>query len=182
MTGATPPISGPPAPCCNTCGPWWRLPLLLALVLAAMVLARSRGGPDVVSAPEALQVAPDGSTGDQANAGPAGETVSLVIDFGDGRTRRYDDVAWHDGMTVERLLAAVQRAGASSTPAPGRLSFAQRGSGGSALLTEIDGVASEGGAGRDWVFFVNDRRADRGFGAYVLRPGDRVLWKFVSTR
>jgi hypothetical protein len=175
MTDRMPPNSEPPAQCRVSCGPWWRLPLLLALVLGAMVLARGVSGPEVVPAPQTPPTAPNQRSGDRADSQPIVKTVALVIDFGDGRTRRYDEMAWHDGMTVGALLAAVREL-------PGGPTFAQQGSGASALLTAIDGVANEGRAGRNWAFFVNDGLADRGFGAYVLRPGDHVLWSFVPAR
>jgi hypothetical protein len=188
MTDLTPPTSGPPAPRCTSCGPWWRLPLLLASVLAAIVLARSVGGPDVESVPHVPRAAPEGSTPAAADPQPTAGTVSLAIDFGDGRILRYDEMPWHVGMTAEELLAAARRAGdpprrvPASTPAHAGLTFVQRGSGDAAFLAEINGVAGEGAAGRNWVFFVNGRRSDRGFGGYVLGRGDRVLWRFVSTR
>lgn len=107
-----------------------------------------------------------------AAAASSGKTVSLAIDLGDGVPRLYDDVAWHEAMTVEDLLAAVSRM-------PGGPRFARQGSGASALLAEIDGTANEGSEGRNWVYFVNDRRGDRSFAVYRLEPGDRVLWKFA---
>ncbi len=170
MPDTTPTDSGSPAPCCTSCGSWWRLPLLLALVLAALVLARSRGGPDV-PAPDGSQVVSTGST----EMPSAGETVSLAVDFGDGRLLAFNDVPWHDGMTVDQLLAAVQAM-------PHGPTFARQGAGQSAMLTAIDGVANEGGRGRNWLFSVNDRAADRSFGVYVLRPGDRVLWRFLPAQ
>ena len=193
----TTPTNRPPPPRCASCGAWWRLPLLLALVLAALVLARSRGGPDAVSAHDPSRDAPANPSGPAAPE--AGDKVSLTVDFGNGRVRRFDDIAWHDGMTVADLLAAVRRAAASPSPAiaapspseaappsptssPSGLTYTVQGAGSEALLTAIDGVANEGGRGRNWLFSVNDQPADRSFGAYVLRPGDRVLWRFDSTQ
>ena len=68
-------------------------------------------------------------------------------------------------MTVRDLLNA----------APG-LSISQQGSGASAFLTKIDGVANEGAGGRNWMYSVNGQRADRSFAVYELQPGDHVLW------
>ncbi len=162
---------GSPPPRCAPCSSWWRLPLLLSLVLAALLLARGRGGPDAAPAPDRSRAAPLAP----ADVAPTGETASLTIDFGHGRTLRFDALAWHDGMTVDDLLTV-----AAARPDGPR--FGRQGSGQLAFLTAIDGVTNAGGTGRNWHFFVNGRPADRSFGAYVLRPGDQVLWKFVPAQ
>ncbi|HEX5471201.1 MAG TPA: DUF4430 domain-containing protein [Lacipirellulaceae bacterium] len=142
------------------CGSWWRLPLLLVLVLAAILWSRVRNLRDV----------PHEATNDktQAAADAASHaTVSLAINFGDGRQRDINGVAWHDGMTVADIF--------SSSPG---IQVSQKGSAESALLTAIDGIANEGSDGRNWTYAVNGQVADRSFAVYQLRPGDRVLWTF----
>src|SRR6185503_17760075 len=75
---------------CPTCGSWWRLPVLLAFVLAAILL--SRFWPS--------QAPPKAGNASEAVTDPAREHVSLSIDFGDGRTKDILDVAWSPGTTV----------------------------------------------------------------------------------
>jgi hypothetical protein len=139
------------------------------VVLAAIVLVNGRGvrrETSGVGQPTAPVVA------DESN-----QTVSLIVDFGDGRTREWTAIGWRKGMTVGDLLAA-----AAAHDAEKALAFAQQGSGGSAFLTTLDGVANEGPAGRNWTYQVNGKRADRSFAVYELQPGDQVLWRFGGTQ
>ncbi len=154
----------------SCCGRGWRLPLLLALVLAAVLLLNRFGVRQSVLPGEARL--PSGAADDAASS----QSVGLVVDFGDGTRRTWDAVVWHEGMTVADALAA-----AAASP-ESKLELAQRGSGASALLTRINNLASEGSSGRNWLYEVNGQRADRSFAVYLLRPGDQVLWKFSGPR
>ena len=144
----------------------WRLPMMLALLLLVILLVRSTG---------LQQNAPTdhGQTAaDDAAAAATGKTVTLAIEFADG-TLRHDYIPWREGMTVENLLASASRL-------PKGVQFAQQGSGESALLTEINGTANEGGTGRNWTYSVNGQEADRSFAIYQLQPNDHVLWTFSA--
>ena len=137
---------------------------MLALVLGGMLLWQGRGQW------ESREVT--GENGARVPAeGPASERVSLTIDYGNGKQRTVEPQAWHEGMTVADLLSA----------APG-LATTQKGEGAGAFLIEVDGVANEGVDGNNWAYEVNGTSADRSFGIYELRPGDRVLWKFGPPR
>ena len=61
------------------------------------------------------------------------------------------------------------------------LKFEYKGSGETAFLKSIDGVENEGGGAekKNWQFWVNGKRADRGFGVFELQLSDKVVWKFV---
>jgi hypothetical protein len=142
------------------CASWWLLPLLLALVLAAILVAQS--GRIRKHALESTQTA-------AAQRSDVGPQVHLMIDYGDGRRRSFDGLRWSEGMTVGELL--------QSHP---RVSTMQQGAGASAFLAQINGVANEGAGGRNWMYSVNGRRGDRSFAVYPLRPGDHVLWSFAG--
>jgi hypothetical protein len=148
---------------CSVCA-GWRLPALLVLVLAAIVLMRILNN-DVTTTTAATDPQIHSSS-----VAPR-EHVSLSIDFGNGQRREFDDLAWHDGMTVADLLR--------SAPA---LVTTHRGSGSGALLTAIGDTANEGPDGKNWTYAVNGQSADRSFAVYELRPGDRVLWTFGPRR
>jgi hypothetical protein len=150
-----------PTPSCSSCGPWWRLPLMLALVLAAVLLSRGRLRETVIEPPAEPPAATDRPV--------TGKTVSLTIDFGDGRPQEYEPIAWRQGMTVYDLTRETPRENR-------RLDV--RGSGASAFLESLDGIANEGPAGRNWAYHVNGKPGDRSFGVYELQPGDQVLWRF----
>ena len=130
--------------------------MMLALLLLVMLLFRS------TALQQNSSVNHGGSTADDSTAAPTGKTVALAIEFADG-TLRHDYLPWHEGMTVENLLAAASHL-------PKGIRFSQQGSGESALLTEINGAANEGGSGRNWTYSVNGQEADRSFAIYQLHP------------
>ncbi|HEY4232189.1 MAG TPA: DUF4430 domain-containing protein [Lacipirellulaceae bacterium] len=138
---------------------------MLALLLIVMILGRSAALRQ--NAPASHE-----GTNETAAESPTGKTVALIIRSTDS-PERHDYVAWHDGMTVADLLTAASHL-------PKGIQFAQRGSGESALLTEINGVANEGGGGRNWTYSVDDKEADRSFAVLQLRPDDHVLWTFTA--
>jgi hypothetical protein len=155
-------VENEPSTTCSACGPWWRLPLLLALVLGAIVWSRVHGlreqSPEKYVGPPAPVV----------NGVPQ-EKVELAIDFGGGRRKSFDGVVWHGGMTV-----------ADAMNASSGVKITQKGSGQSAFVTSIDGVENQGADGQNWTYSVNSQIADRSFAVYELKPGDRILWTFGS--
>ena len=172
MTDQTP-ADIPPAEHCSrsACGKcvWWRLPLLLAVVLAVIMVLNGRG----------IRVADDAQepvSGRElaVNGEASGATVSLEIDFGDQGERPVHAVVWHEGITVADALTALRHRANDSAG----VKVTVQGSGQSALLTEIDGRANQGAGGANWTYAVNGQRADRSFAVYRLEPGDRVLWSF----
>jgi hypothetical protein len=146
---------------CSTCGSWWRLPLLLGVVLVAMLLLRNGG---IRTATTDSGAAPPNEP-----AGASQETVVLSIDFGDGRLQELEPVAWRSGMTVRDLTRETRRENRN---------LVVKGSGASAFLASLDGVENEGADGRNWMYQVNGEPGDRSFAIYELAPSDRVLWTF----
>jgi len=147
-------------PTCSACGSRWRLPLLLAIVLAAILLTRGRGVRDSAGRPADSQP-------NQAVDGQSAKGVSLTIDYGFDRRAQYESAKWHKGMTIGDLLNGEPR-----------VSVAQQGSGESSFLTQLNGVANEGAGGWNWTYTVNGQRGDRSFALFELQPGDHVLWTF----
>jgi uncharacterized protein DUF4430 len=146
---------------CSTCGPWWRLPLLLGIVLVAMLLLQNGGIRNATT--------DSGAVPPNESAGAAKETVVLTIDFGDGRQQELEPVAWRSGMTVRDLTRESRR---------DNLKLVVKGTGASAFLASLDGVENEGADGRNWMYQVNGEPGDRSFAIYELAPSDRVLWTF----
>jgi hypothetical protein len=101
------------------------------------------------------------------------QTVQMVVDYGDGVQVHFNALSWKPEMTVVDALIAAQAH-------PHGVSFRSRGSAGRTLVTEIGGVKNEGGgqASRNWMFWVNEKKADVSSGAYHLKPQDAILWKF----
>ena len=131
------------------------LPVLVALVLWSMPLG-------VASAAEPAS----------PNAAATATTVRLVVRYGDGVETHFTALPWKKGMTVLDALAASQKHRHGIT-------FVQRGKGTTTLVTQIGDVKNEG-AGKNWIFSVNDKTADVGAGGYELKAGDAILWKFAE--
>jgi len=103
----------------------------------------------------------------------ADRTVCLRIVDGAGTEKRFSDLPWRSGMTVAQALdLAAER--------PPGFSYAKRGDGTGALLTRIDEQTNEGPGddSRNWIYRVNGQLADKSYAAYVLKPGDVILWTF----
>jgi hypothetical protein len=147
---------------CSACNSWWRLPLLLAIVLVAIMLLLRRGEPEP-------REQPGQATPENIAAAANAATTQLTINFGDDRPQIEAESSWREGMTVADLL--------NSNP---MVNVDIIGSDESAFLTSINGVANEGARGRNWMYRVNGKHADRSFAVYELRPGDHVLWTFAD--
>ena len=102
------------------------------------------------------------------------KTVKVVIDYGDGCEKHFTAIAWKAEMTVLDATRAAQAI-------RGGIKFKSRGKGATAFLTSIDEVENEG-RGRNWLFDVNGKQADRSIGVFKLNAGDAVLWKFAKYR
>ncbi len=104
-------------------------------------------------------------------------TVTLVVDYGDGVEIHFTALPWHKGMTVLDAMAAAGKH-------PRGITFAQRGSGGAAMITQIGDAKNQGGGAqsKNWLYYVNDEQATMSAGKQTLQPGDVALWKFQVYR
>ncbi|HUE71743.1 MAG TPA: DUF4430 domain-containing protein [Pirellulaceae bacterium] len=110
-----------------------------------------------------------------AAAEPAAEkSVKLTIDYGDGVQKVFIALPWQEKMTVLAALEAAQKH-------PRGIKLAQQGSGERVLVTAIDELKNEG-RGRNWLYEVNGKLADKSAGVYELSAGDAVLWRFAAGR
>ncbi len=148
---------------CLCSGAWWRLPVLLALVLAAILIARSLQRGEWSS--RQLPVVPPA-------VDSTGQTVSLTIQTSEQDVRHWANIPWQAGMTVGELLNSASRLDG--------LTYSLQGNGEMTLLTRLGENPNEGVNGRNWTYFVNGERADRSLASFELRPGDRVLWTFAA--
>lgn len=98
------------------------------------------------------------------------KTVKLTIDYGDGVQKVFSELAWKEGLTV---FAALGQAAEH----PRGIKLTHQGQGATTLVTAIDDLKNEG-RGRNWVYDVNGKLADRGCGVWELQAGDAVLWRF----
>jgi hypothetical protein len=144
-------------------GAWWRLPLLLVVVFAAIIAARNSRLQERTATPRPV-AAPQ-------SAADSGKSVSLTIEYGAGRKREFTAVPWHDGMTIDDLMNAA-------TQLPDPISYGVAGDHALTMLTRIDNTYNQWEGGSNWTYKVNDVPGDRSLAIYELRPGDRVLWTF----
>ena len=112
----------------------------------------------------------DGSDSKENKAAPA-SVVQLTIDYGDGAQKRFTAVPWKEKMTV---LEALQYAKAH----PHGVKFESRGKGKIAFLSQIDDVKNQAGGGRNWIFYVNDKRAEASFAVTTVPKAGAILWRF----
>jgi hypothetical protein len=114
-------------------------------------------------------------TAHPAAAQSASSTVRLIIDYGDGTIKTITNIPWAKGNTVlDAMNAAKSR--------PHGIMFGYSGSGATALLTDIDGVASTGGgaARKNWQYWINTTYGDRSFAAFELQALDVVFWRYAT--
>jgi hypothetical protein len=152
--------------CCRGAA-WWKLPLLLSLVLLAMLFWRQ--GQQVID-----------STSDRAadeawtpSAAATGEVVKLEIDFGNGARRLFDSLSWKEKMTVEEVMLSARDF------RPG-ISYSQIGEGAKGFLTELEGLKNEGFGGRNWRYDVAGSPGTRSFCLESVNAGDLVRWTFAA--
>lgn len=119
----------------------------------------------------------------------ASTSHSLTIQLSRECSVRYANLPHTPQMTVLDLLLSAQArqsAGSSRLPPPSLesgppLQFVSTGTGPTALISSIMGLANEGGgkASRNWQFWVNSQMGQTGAGSAILNPGDRVVWAFT---
>ncbi len=100
------------------------------------------------------------------------DTVSMVVDYGDGVQVHFTALPWQDSMTVLDAIDAAAKH-------PHGVKFEKRGRGTATLVTGIGKLKNEG-SGKNWLYSVNKKDADVGVGAYRLEPGDAILWEFKA--
>ena len=105
-------------------------------------------------------------------ADPEQKPVQLIVDYGDGVRKQFTKLEWKEGMTV---LAALQQAAKH----PRGIKPATQGSGEFTLLISIDELKNEGN-GKNWLYRVNGKLADKSCGIQKLSAGDVVTWQFSA--
>jgi len=148
----------------------WTLPLVLAMALGvtiAIIVFRQKQGELPANGVEPAASAARWTPPPE----PQVQTVSLVIDFGNGVRREFTALPWRAGMTVGDLMGAARQFH------PGVV-FTQQGEGKMALLTSLDGVANGAADGRFWIYEVDGRPGEVSFEVQPLTAGQRTLWAF----
>ena len=100
--------------------------------------------------------------------------VSLMLDFGDGRIKTFNDIELKDDATVFELLEKIT--------AENDLAFKYKDYGGDmgAMIESIGELASDAKNDRWWQFWVNNEYALIGASSYHLQDRDVVEWKYIK--
>ena len=101
-------------------------------------------------------------------------SVSLMLDFGDGRIKTFSNIAVDDNATVFELLEKIT--------AENNLELKYKDYGGDmgAMIESIGEPASDSMADSYWQFWVNNEYALIGASNYHLQDGDVVEWKYIK--
>jgi len=146
----------------------WVFPVLLLLVLGVAVWIAQRESPNKAKSEAGSLVITAWTPSPQ----PEGETVGLMVDFGNGASKHFTDLPWQSGMTLEKLMHIA------TDFRPG-IAFSQQGSGELGFLVSLDGLENQGAGGRNWQYRVNGEHGQMSFCLQPLEPGDQVLWGFA---
>ena len=101
-------------------------------------------------------------------------TTSLTIDFGDGTTNTFEEIAWSEGQSVFDALESV-----AST---GDITLRAKDFGGDLglFLETINSVPAEPSVDSWWQYWVNGEYGNIGASNYETSPGDVIEWKFTK--
>ena len=103
-----------------------------------------------------------------------GKVVRMTVDYGDGAQKVFYALPWKEKITVLAALQAAEKH-------PRGIKVEHQGSGGTTLITSIDGAVNEG-RGSNWIFEVNGKLGEKSCALVELKPGDAVLWRFGDYR
>lgn len=113
---------------------------------------------------------PDQETAKPDKEAPA-SVAELTIDYGDGAQKRFTAVPWKEGMTVQDAMQFAKTH-------PHGVTFLSRGKGEFGFLSQIDDVKNQAGGGRNWIFYVNQERAEASFAVTRVPKAGAILWRF----
>jgi len=113
-----------------------------------------------------------------ANSSPAVNEgkikVNLMLDFGDGKVKTFNNVEIAKEGTVFDLL---KTAAAENSLA---LDFKDYGGDLGVMIKSIDGAGADATSGKYWQYWLNNSYAKVGAAAQKLAAGDLVEWKLIK--
>ncbi len=96
--------------------------------------------------------------------------VLLQFEYGGGFSKQFSAISVPEESTVLDVMKAMQKHAH-------RIPFKTRGSGTLSFVYEIDKIPNEGN-GKNWMFYVNGKRANVGVGGFRINANDQIVWKF----
>ena len=135
-----------------------RMWISLVALAATILLLSSLGGEN--SKPKSSAVKADQVQSQSETKQPESSTAMMVTSSEDKRQVNYT------GITGETALASLQKQAQVDTKAT---SYGD-------MVTGINGIAPDE-TKEYWSFYVNDVAASEGAGTYVIKDGDKLMWK-----
>ncbi len=108
-----------------------------------------------------------------ADTPAAMSSVNLMIDYGTGTIRTWNTVSWHEAMSVLNLTETVTAA--ETIPL-----LTKEDKAGLATVSSINGIQNDQKINMRWQYWVDNTYEPRIASKYFLKPGDIVLWKYVT--
>lgn len=139
------------------------------IIIAAVFLAGFYFGQQYTETPNLLN-----DKSETAEQNKEQINASLMLDFGDGRVKTFNNIAVNDNSTIFELLEKIT--------AENNLEFKYKdyGSDMGAMIELIGESASDSKSDRYWQFWVNNEYALIGASNYRLQDGDVVEWKYIK--
>jgi hypothetical protein len=94
--------------------------------------------------------------------------------YGDGRVKVYKDIAVAEKETMMQLLEKTLKAAT--------LNFTTKSYAGLGRIIDSIGDKRNGDDGQYWQFWVNNQYIPVGADAYIVNPGDVILWQFTKNK
>jgi hypothetical protein len=102
------------------------------------------------------------------------ESVSLMLDYGNGTVKVYSGLPFVAGNSVFDLLQALELAQKI------KLDYKDYGGDLGVFLNSIDGIGKDAKDQKYWQYWLNNEYSTVGVSTYALRPGDVIEFKFIK--
>ena len=132
--------------------------------------------PGLVTAPSVPAPIENTNTGDGPMVAEKPQTVSVMVDFGDGNVQTFRDVdirAAKDVFAATKMLSETGKGFVFQYQPPGQYGI---------LVDQIGGKKGGDEGGKYWLFWVNNVMAEQAADRTPVSPGDVVEWKFINLK
>ena len=99
--------------------------------------------------------------------------ISVVLKINNGQNEEFFEHNIQEGKTAFDLMKELQ--------SKGSIDFDYKESNVGVFVNSINGIENNVSDNIFWMFYVNDKMAGVGIGAYILQNGDAIEWKYIDT-
>jgi hypothetical protein len=132
--------------------------------------------PGLVTAPSVPVAVEDTNGGNVASVSQKPQTVSVMLDFGDGNVQTFRDVdirAAKDVFAVTKMLSEIGKGFVFQYQPPGQYGV---------LVDQIGNKKGGDEGGKYWLFWVNNVMAEQAADRTPVLAGDVIEWKFINLK